>query len=188
MIVKRKKDTASPANTGFVDTMRTWWKLRHAAIQAGRNIILKENVEIDICETGHLSIGDNSFIHANSWLLLTMPKPEVVIGSWVFIGRNSIIASKNKISIGDYTVIAPYCYIIDHEHGFAPHDLILNQQSVLKEVSIGSDCYIGARSIVLGGVKIGDGAVIGAGSVVTKDVPPYQVWAGNPAKYIRARD
>lgn len=52
---------------------------------------------------------------------------------------------------------------------------------------IGNDVWLGIRVIVLGGVTIADGAVIGGGSVVTKDVGPYEIWAGNPARFIRKR-
>ena len=60
-----------------------------------------------------------------------------------------------------------------------------HEEDVLRPVSIGNDVWIGARVIVLGGVTIGNGAVIGAGSVVTRDVPPYAVVAGTPARLIR---
>ncbi len=101
---------------------------------------------------------------------------------------HTIIASKNFIKIGDYTVIAPFCYFIDHEHGFSPDDIILNQRSILKETKVGRDCYFGTGSVVLGGVTVGDGAIIGAGSVVTQNIPPYEIWAGNPARRIKRRD
>jgi len=52
---------------------------------------------------------------------------------------------------------------------------------------IGNDVWIGAKCMIKGGVTIGDGAIIGMGSVVTHDVPPYEIWAGNPAKCIRKR-
>lgn len=52
-------------------------------------------------------------------------------------------------------------------------------------VVIGDDVFIGAKCIILKGVTIGDGAIIGAGSVVTKNIPACQIWAGNPAKFIR---
>lgn len=52
-------------------------------------------------------------------------------------------------------------------------------------IQIGDDVFIGANSIILKGVKIGDRAIIGAGSVVTKDIPADEVWAGNPAKFIK---
>lgn len=56
-----------------------------------------------------------------------------------------------------------------------------------KDISIGPDVWIGANATVMSGVTIGTGAVIGAGSIVTKDVPPYEIWAGNPARKIRDR-
>ena len=62
-----------------------------------------------------------------------------------------------------------------------------HEENVLRPVTIGNDVWIGVRVIILGGVKIGNGAVIGAGSVVTRDVPPYAVVAGAPARLIRYR-
>jgi acetyltransferase-like isoleucine patch superfamily enzyme len=59
--------------------------------------------------------------------------------------------------------------------------------SEFKRVTIGHDVWIGTRSIIMGGVSIGNGAIIGAGAVVTKDVPPYAVVAGVPAKVVRYR-
>lgn len=56
-----------------------------------------------------------------------------------------------------------------------------------KDIVINSDVWIGTGVTVLSGVKIGVGAVVGAGSVVTHDIPPYEIWAGNPAKKIRSR-
>ncbi len=56
-----------------------------------------------------------------------------------------------------------------------------------KTTTIGSDVWIGDRAIIKAGVKIADGVVIGMGSVVTKDIEPYEIWAGNPAKFIRKR-
>lgn len=56
---------------------------------------------------------------------------------------------------------------------------------VCAPVVIGNDVFIGVKCIILKGVTIGDGAIIGAGSVVTKSIPANQIWAGNPAKYIR---
>lgn len=56
-----------------------------------------------------------------------------------------------------------------------------------KHTTIGNDVWIGARATILPGVSIADGAVIGAGSIVTKNVGPYEIWAGNPARLIRKR-
>ncbi len=65
---------------------------------------------------------------------------------------------------------------------FSPHDY-----ESFKKTTIGNDVWIGDRVLIKAGVTIGDGAVIGMGSVVTKDVGPYEIWAGNPAKMIRKR-
>jgi len=56
-----------------------------------------------------------------------------------------------------------------------------------RTVVIGNDVWIGARVIILPGVHIGNGAVIGAGAVVTKDVPDYEIWGGNPARFLKSR-
>ena len=56
-----------------------------------------------------------------------------------------------------------------------------------KKTTIGNDVWIGSKCLIKGGVTIGDGVIIGMGSVVTKDIPPYEIWAGNPAKCIRKR-
>ncbi|MFC1891803.1 acyltransferase [Thermodesulfobacteriota bacterium] len=184
----RFKDKASNMNVSIKDRIRTSWALRdNKHIKHGKNIVFKKNVDIRICETGKLTIGNNCLFDDYSMLLLTMPNPEVSFGDWVVVNRNTCIAAKNRITIGSYTIIAPYCYIIDHEHGHDKDNLILNQKSVLKEVIIGRDCWLGTGVKVLGGAKIGDGTIIGAGSVVSSDIPPNQVWAGVPARYIKDR-
>lgn len=55
------------------------------------------------------------------------------------------------------------------------------------KTKIGNDVWIGSKCLIKGGIRIGNGAVIGMGSVVTHDVPPYEIWAGNPARFIRKR-
>lgn len=62
-----------------------------------------------------------------------------------------------------------------------------NKFEEFAHTTIGNDVWIGSKCLVKGGITIGDGAIIGMGSVVTKDVPPYEIWAGNPAKCIRKR-
>jgi len=186
--IKRKKDKSSPTNWNVLDRLRTAYLSFRYKIKAGNHVTFKRGVTVTICEGGSLRIGEHSFFHPHCQILLTKPHPLVEIGKWVFVGMHTIIASKNKITIGDYTIFAPRCYIIDHEHGISADNVILNQNSVLKETKIGRDCYFGTGAVVLGGVTIGDGAVVGAGSIVTGDIPPYQVWAGNPARFIKARE
>ena len=87
--------------------------------------------------------------------------------------------------IGHDVLIASFVYISDHDHGISressPHKSVLTVEAV----GIGNSVWIGERAIILKGVTIGEGAIIGAGSVVTKDVPPYTIVAGVPARPIK---
>ena len=112
------------------------------------------------------------------------------IGRDVLIGSFSNLRAGGEvgISIGDNTKIAQLVTITCQNHGYERKDILIkDQQMVNLPIVIGQDCWIGANSVILPGRNIGDGAVIGAGSVVTKDVPPYEVWVSNPAKKIGER-
>ncbi len=137
--------------------------------------------------------------------------PETIeIGSNVYIGHNTILKGyhHNKMQIGDNTWIGQCCFFhsagglkIGRSVGIGPMTKILTSTHEAGNVAIpilehplvfdrvvleeGSD--IGIASIILPGVCVGKGAVIGAGSVVTKNVSPYCVVAGSPAKFLRKR-
>jgi acetyltransferase-like isoleucine patch superfamily enzyme len=91
------------------------------------------------------------------------------------------------VEIGEGTIIGGGCMIIDTD--FHPRlddgSWGSDAKAVSKPIFIGRKCFIGARSIILKGVRIGDGAVVGAGSVVTRDVADGVIVAGNPASIIR---
>lgn len=111
----------------------------------------------------------------------------IVIGDYSGIGKNSVIS--DYVKIGDYVMMGPECLIYTRNHNFSSVNVQMCKQGFnnYKPVVIGNDVWIGGRVIILPGVKIGDGSIIGAGSVVTKDVEPYTVVAGNPAKKIKNR-
>ena len=78
--------------------------------------------------------------------------------------------------------------IFTEKHNGTKHSWVKTSTLIpYKRVTVGNDVWIGVRAMILGGVTIGDGAVIGAGAIVTKDVPPYAVVAGIPAKLLRYR-
>ena len=112
------------------------------------------------------------------------------IGNGVYINHYSIIDCHFSITIGDGANIGPHCYIGDFDH-----DITLNNKSnsvnsdgIALPVVIEKNVWLGAGVVVLKGVTISEGAVIGAGSVVTKNIPPNAIFAGNPAKFIRLRN
>ena len=127
----------------------------------GKNINIEKGAEF----TSTLKIGDNSSIGQNSWLL------------------------SDGITIGNNVMMGPYCIIITSDHATDNLEIPMCQQGFteVKPVVIEDDVWIGARVIILKGVKIGKGSVIGAGSVVTKDVEPYSIVGGVPAKFIKKR-
>lgn len=88
------------------------------------------------------------------------------------------------VHIGAGTAIANGCVLLTHFFNPA----ILSEHAFNRgKLYIGRKCYIGSNVIFSKSVSVGDGAVIGAGSVVTKDIPPYEIWAGVPAKFIKKR-
>jgi len=112
---------------------------------------------------------------------------KVSIGDRSFLNNNCILQDACPITIGNDVLIGPGCKIISSSH---PLDYRLRKNEnrglcISKPVTIGNDVFIGAGVTILPGVTIGDKAVVGAGSVVTKDVAPETVVAGNPAKVIR---
>ena len=111
----------------------------------------------------------------------------LVIGDRSQLGVNCKV--ENDLVMGRDVVMGPDVVIMSSAHAFERLDIPINQQGHLprRPVVIGDDVWIGTRVIILPGVKIGDQAVIGAGAVVTKDVPPRAVVAGNPARIIRYR-
>lgn len=108
-------------------------------------------------------------------------------GDYVYIGPGAIIYP--RVSIGSYTMLGPRVIIMGEDHIFdkSGTPTIFSGRPALPETKIGFDVWIGAGSFIRCGVEIGDGSIIGAGSIVTKNIPPFSIVAGNPAKIIRKR-
>ena len=113
--------------------------------------------------------------------------PRTVIGNNSGIGLNACIYG--PVEIGDNVMMAPDCiiYVRNHKHDLIDIPMCEQGSTEEKLVVIEDDVWIGGRVIILPGIKIGRGAIIGAGSVVTKNVAPYTIVGGNPAKKIGSR-
>ena len=99
------------------------------------------------------------------------------------------INAAGGVTIGDNVLIGPNCIIHSANHKIDRLDIPIRQQGYdYLPVVIASDVWIGANTTILPGTSIGLSAVIGAGSVVTKDIPPFAVAVGNPARVIRLRN
>jgi acetyltransferase-like isoleucine patch superfamily enzyme len=116
--------------------------------------------------------------------------PEMIqIGDHSFINHLcSVWASPGgPITIGSNVLLGPHASIFSSNHGIGRGELIRNQPGQDAPIVIGDDVWLGANTVVTGGVSIGDGAVVGAGAVVTSDLPPMSICAGVPARVIGYR-
>jgi acetyltransferase-like isoleucine patch superfamily enzyme len=147
--------------------------------------ILKDNCLIRIGEQSHVS----------GKLIFDKENASITIGNRVFM--NGTLIAAQRIELGDDILIAWGVTIVDHDSHSSSfskrsEDVIRWKKGSkdwthvkISPVKICNKVWIGFNSIILNGVTIGEGAVVGAGSVVTKDVPPWTIVAGNPARIIR---
>lgn len=113
------------------------------------------------------------------------PGAQIIIGDNVGISGSTISASQS-IVIGNNVLIGSGCVICDSDaHPIHPKDRNDSKKTKSIPIKIEDGVFIGARCLILKGVTIGKGSVIGAGSVVTHDVMPMSIYAGNPAKFIK---
>ena len=112
---------------------------------------------------------------------------DLQVGEFAYIGPRCML--EQGVIIGKFTMLANDVMIVGGDHDFHNPEMpiIFSGREEKRETHIGIDCWIGAGSIVMAGVTIGDGAIIAAGSVVTKDVPPFSIYGGCPAKLIKNR-
>jgi acetyltransferase-like isoleucine patch superfamily enzyme len=127
------------------------------------------------CDYGiHIEIG-NSFVNANCTFL---DSSRITIGDWVLIGTGvQLLAAGHPVHPADRFVAWPQT-----------PEFPFRGVGLAKPIVIEDFCWIGAGTIILGGVTIGKGTTVGAGSVVTRSLPPMVVAAGNPCRIIRKQD
>lgn len=149
-------------------------------VNAGKMVMCRQKPSI--MNEGSMSIGANTRI----WSTIQRTRLAAFRNATLTIGENNYIngariAAKTNITIGSHCHIAPDVVIMDSDfHDTASHD----SEGASAPIVIGDKVWIATRAIILKGVTIGEGAVIAAGAVVTKDVAPYTVVGGVPAKFI----
>ena len=145
----------------------------------------------DAIKTGFLrlngaTIGKRVTYYPGVWIT---PGRNLLVGDDVDFGVGVLIESAGGVEIGDRTLLGHGVKLIAGNHRIPSNrGRIFGAGSVRKPIKIGSDAWIGSNSIILPGTTIGVGAVVAAASVVTKDVDPYTVVGGNPARIIRIRN
>ncbi|MFC1546343.1 acyltransferase [bacterium] len=149
-------------------------KNKKAKIVLGEAVVLTSNFKVNLAGIKHK-------------IILAAPNKE----SEIIIGNNSglsgcVIYADKSVRIGNYVNIGANTSIYDTDfHSIDYLQRRENKKAKAVPVTIEDDVWIGSNAVILKGVTIARGAVIGSNSVVTKDVPEFTVWAGNPAKYIK---
>jgi len=175
------------------------FKLSVNGVHAGKNLKSAGVPVIDVWERGKFYIGDNfSMNNGGRFNIIGRQQPcyfivyndaVLKIGDNVGISATALICFKgitigNNVKIGGNVAIYDTDFhSLDKNYRRNGADDVKNTQC--REVVIEDDVFIGAHSIILKGVTIGEGSIIGAGSVVAKSIPKNEIWAGNPAKFIK---
>lgn len=129
---------------------------------------------------GGIKIGQGSVIHTKARFY---DPRNIVIGEDSIIGEGVVLDGRDKLMIGSHVDMATEVMIYNSEHDINDENFTAKNSPVVIEDYV----FIGPRVIILAGVTVGQGAVVGAGAIVTKDVPPYAIVGGVPAKIIGER-
>lgn len=160
---------------------------RLKAAHVGEHTLIAASVQV--YGWSAVRIGANSMICDDTLInALNFPsdQPVVIIGSHCFIGRRNFFTAGPDLRLGDYTLTGPDCHFLgaqhDYESPFVPYAVAA---CTGESISLGVNCWLGARVTVLKGVRIGHGSIIGAGSLVTHAIPPFSIAVGIPAQVIK---
>jgi acetyltransferase-like isoleucine patch superfamily enzyme len=180
--------------TGLIEGLLGWNSRRSRSVQVGRGTTVAWR-RLKRVAGNRLSIGEDSIVHAD--IRFEASGGEIRIGSRTYIGRSNLVCYRS-VTIGDDVIMSWGITVVDHDsHGID----WTNRRDDVREwgqgrknwdlvahapVAIADKAWIGFNVSILKGVTVGEGAVIGACSVVTRDVAPYSVVVGNPAKVVRA--
>lgn len=155
-------------------------------ITLGSRVTISRSCVLKSGNKSEISIGDGSYLHEG--VVLRCFNSNINIGNNTTINPYTVIYSCGGITIGNNVLIATHVVMSAHNHIFKDKSKIIREQGLSHiGINIGNDVWICANATILDGVTIGEGAVIAAGAVVTKNVAPYHVVGGVPAKVISKR-
>jgi len=166
---------------------RLWirWFVNPFFHKRGKGSVIRSRTRIDVFPWNRFEIGALTTIE--DFCLVNNGSGAVLIGDRVRIGAGSTVIG--PVTMGSGSGLGQHVFVSGFNHGYA--DASKNssvQPLVVKDTVIEEDAHIGANAVVLAGVRIGKRSQVGAGSVVTKDIPPFSIAAGNPARVIKRFD
>ena len=161
-------------------------------IHVGRGVRLGDDGYISGYGTQGIRLGDNVRIREGAWIQSTsrldQPGVGLSVGDDTYIGPRCLLGAGGGITIGRRVTFGAGVHLLAENHAFRDAERPIQDQGVTRMgIVVEDDVWIGNNVIVLDGVRVGRGAVVGAGAVVWRDVAPFAVAAGNPARVIGAR-
>lgn len=148
----------------------------------GKGSVVRFYSRMDLFPFNKFSLGAKSIIE--DFAVINNGVGDVFIGEGTGIGIGNVVIG--PVKIGNFSMTAQHVVISGLNHGYQDVTISPRHQKVTtKQITIDDNVWIGANCTVTAGVTIGKHSVIGAGSVVTRDIPPYSVAVGNPAKVIK---
>ncbi|MDY6796333.1 MAG: acyltransferase [Actinomycetota bacterium] len=183
-------------------------RLRRGGVRCGPYVWISGKPDVALAGESSCSIGEGTFIPTMIQIrgndrgrivvgrncsldtlcrLFAANDATLSIGENVGVGPYDIINAFDNCTIGKNTMLSPYVNINCADHGMELGEPMRLQGGTYGPVVIGEDCWIGSQVVILKGVTIGEGAVVAAGAVVSRDVPPYAIAAGVPARVIGDR-
>lgn len=163
---------------------RTWVKFFVNPVyhKKGKGVTICRRTRMDVLPFNPFSIGHYSTIE--DFATINNGVGAVHIGSNTRIGIGNVVIG--PVNIGNDVILAQNIVISGLNHGYKDVDVPIHLQPVsTATITIEDECWIGANAVITAGVTIGKHSVIAAGAVVTKDIPPYSVAVGNPARVIK---
>lgn len=148
----------------------------------GNNALVRPRTRMDVLPFKNFIVGDHSTIEDFSTVNNGMG--DVIIGNHVRVGMSNVLIG--PVTIGNYVIMAQNVVMSGLNHSYQDIEIpTCLQKCTTSEIIIEDEVWIGANSVITAGVRIGKHSVVAGGSVVTKDVPPYSIVAGNPARVIK---
>ena len=163
---------------------RLWvrWLVNPFRHRYGRGSLVRWNTRLDVLPFNEFELGPESIIE--SFATVNNGMGGVFIGARTLVGISNVLIG--PLRIGNDVIIAQNVVFSGLNHGYEDINLpIRNQPCTTAEIVVEDEVWIGANVVITAGVRIGRHAVVAGGSVVTKDVPPYTVVGGNPARPLK---
>ena len=141
-----------------------------------------------IINKAHIFIGNDCiFLHSARLEAIKHSKGQgtLRIGNNTTFQQHCHLIAADNLTIGNDCVFSAYVYVADCSHPYSPNVDIMKGDLDIKSTAIGNHCFVGIGACIMPGVRVGDFSVIGANAVVTRDIPPYSMVGGVPARILK---